>query len=81
MSKVQQSHGIQLTNNSFTNSMSSLASNSSSISLPSQNNSLILANSTSGYDTGSTTSTLTLNEQIPVIQVKNFEFYLYRSII
>jgi hypothetical protein len=71
MSKVQLSHGMQLTNNNFTNSMSSLASNASSISLPSQNNSLILVNSTSGYDTGSNNSTITLNEQIPTLQVKN----------
>ena len=50
--------------------MSSLASNSSSISLPSQNNSLTLINSTSGYDTGSNNSTITLNEQMPTLQVK-----------
>jgi hypothetical protein len=69
MSKVQQAHGIQLTNNNFTTSMSSLASNSSYTSLPSQNASLIMANSTSGYDTSSSISTIGLNEQITNDQV------------
>ena len=86
MSKVQQAHGIQLTNANFTNSMTSLTSTASSsmstspMSIQNSTTSLLTAatNSTamtSGYDTGSTSSTINLNETVPSSAVRN-RFYL-----